>query len=181
MAGSVRGLPVVTRAEGTFAGKLDDLLVFIENLSVIGFKIRSPSFFGSPRGVAAGAVERLGRDYVIVRAESDIEDAGASRGSLDDRVWWSDWHGVRCMSRRGAELGRLHDLVLLSTGARVCGFLLDGNRLITPGPTCAVGADSLIVDDESAIVKVEASPDTDAWWQAVEALLAASGAPDAGR
>ncbi len=181
LASAVRGLPVVARAEGSFAGKLEDFLVRIEGLEVIGFKLRSPAFFGGPRGVAASAMEQLGRDYVIVSGEAAVEDAGESRGSLEDRVWWSEWSGVRCLVRRGAELGRLHDVVLSRDGRSVRGFLLDGNRLVVPGRHCAVGSDSLILESEAAAVKMPPSRDSPEWWKELEARLTAACGEGEGR
>lgn len=167
----VKGLPVVARAEGGYVGKLDDVLVRIEDLSAIGYKLRAPGFWGGARGVVAAAVERLGRDYVIVRDEASVEAAGDSRGSFEDRVWWSDWVGSKCISRRGVDLGKLSDLVLEATGGRVCAFVLDGGRVVVPGPKCAVGQDSVIVDDESVIVKLADAEDSPGWWSAVEAQI----------
>lgn len=167
----VKGLPVVARAEGGYVGKLDDVLVRIEDLSAIGYKLRAPGFWGGARGVVAGAVERLGRDYVIVRDEASVEAAGDSRGSFDDRVWWSEWAGSKCISRRGAELGKLTDLVIDAHGGRVRALVIDGGRLVVPGPRCAIGPDSVIVDDETVIVKISEAEDSPGWWAAVEAQI----------
>jgi uncharacterized protein YrrD len=181
LAGSIRGLPVVARAEASFVGKLDDFLVRLDNLAVIGFKLRAPGFFGGARGVAAAAVERIGRDYVIVGGESAVEEGGASRGTLDDRVWWSDWAGVRFIERRGGEVGRLQDLLLASDGSAVHGFLVDGNRLVVPSAHCAVGADSLILESAAAAARLPGPADSAEWWAAVCECLSPACAPPAGR
>lgn len=181
LASAVRGLPVVARQEGSFVGKLDDFLVRVEGLEVIGYKIRSPGIFSSARGVAASAVEKLGQDYVIVTGHAQVEQAGSSRGALEEGVWWSDWSGIRGIVRRGAEVGRLHDLVLASDGSRVRGFLLDGNRLVVPGRQCAVGHDSLILESEAAVARLPASSDASEWWKELELRIGESGVAAAGR
>lgn len=169
--GAVKGLPVVCRAEGSHAGKLDDVLVRVEDLSALGYKLKAPGFWGGARGVAAEAVELLGKEYVIVRDEAAVEAAGESRGSLDDRVWASAWLGCRCLTRRGNEVGKLADLVFDATGHEVCAFLLDGNRLVVPGPAVAVGADSVIVNDESSVEKLADAAESSGWWKAIGARV----------
>jgi len=181
LASAVRGLPVVARQEGSFVGKLDDFLVRVEGLEVIGYKLRSPGLFSSARGVAASAVEKLGHDYVIVTGEAQVEQAGTSRGALEEGVWWSDWSGVRGIVRRGAEVGRLHDLVLARDGSSVRGFLLDGNRLVAPGRHCAVGHDSLILESEAAAVRLPAATDSPEWWKELESRINEACAPNPGR
>ncbi len=165
--GGVRGLSVVARAEGSHAGKLDDMLVFVETLRPIGFKIKAPGFWGGVRGFPAEALELLGKEYVLVRNEAAVEPAGESRGTLDDRVWASAWLGCRVLTRRGNEVGKVVDLVVDATGASVCGFVLDGNRLVVPGARAAVGADSVIVDDESVAEKVADAAESPGWWKVV--------------
>ena len=169
---AVRGLPVVGRADGAGVGKVDDVLVGLDDLRTIGFRLRAPGFWSGMLGVVAASVERLGRDYVIVSELGAAEPAGESRGPLDDRVWWSDWAGCRCITRRGVEVGKLTDLILDADGARARAFVLDGGRLLVPGPRVAIGADSVIVDEVDVAVKLVASEDSGEWWREVEALLA---------
>lgn len=168
---AVKGLPVVTRAEGGHAGKVDDVLVHVENLVAIGYKVRAPGFWGGVCGVAAEAVERLGRDFVIVRDAAAVEPAGESRGSLDDRVWWSDWIGSKCIGRRGEDHGKLTDLILERESGRIRALVLDGGRLVVPGPRSNITADSVIVDDAGAITKIADAMDSAAWWAAVELAI----------
>lgn len=166
----VRGLPVVGRGDGALVGKLDDVLLHVESLTAIGYAVRS-GFWKSRKGVAAANVERLGRDFVIVRDEEAAEAAGESRGRLDDRVWVSEWLGCLCLTRRGGEVGRLGDVLFDGDGQRVRALMLEGGRLLVPGRRCEVGRDSLVVDDDDAVVALPDSPDSAAWWTAVEALL----------
>lgn len=168
---SVKGLPVVTRAEGGHAGKVDDVLVRVVDLVAIGYKVRAPGFWGEVFGVVAEAVERLGRDFVIVRDDAAVEPAGASRGSLDDRVWWSDWQGSKCIGRRGEDHGKLTDLILEREGGRIRALVLDRGRLVVPSPRSNITADGVIVDDASAITKIADAVDSAAWWAAVEVAI----------
>jgi uncharacterized protein YrrD len=181
LANAIRGLPVVARSEGSLVGKLDDFLLSPVGLQIIGYKLKSPGFFSAARGVASEAVEHLGRDFVIVSTESVVEGAGSSRGILEDRVWWTEWSGVRCIVRRGAEVGRLHDLVLSLDGSNVRGFLLDGNRLLVPDSHCVAGIDSLILENLAAAIKLPPALDSQEWWNAIDERLKPLCAPVEGR
>ncbi|MSQ04139.1 MAG: hypothetical protein EXR71_19995 [Myxococcales bacterium] len=169
--GAVRGLPVVGRADGAGVGKVDDVLVRLADLRTIGFRLRAPGFWSGMLGVAASSVERLGRDYVIVSELAAAEPAGESRGPLDDRVWWSEWAGCHCLTRRGAEVGKLTDLILDADAACARALVLEGGRLLVPGPRVAIGADSVIVDEADVAVKLTGAEDSGDWWRELEALL----------
>ncbi len=162
---------MVGRADGTSVGKVDDVLVRLDDLRTIGFRLRAPGFWSGMLGVAAAAVERLGRDYVIVTELGAAEPAGESRGPLDDRVWWSEWAGCRCLTRRGVEVGKLTDLIVDADGGRARAFVLEGGRLLVPGPKVSIGADSVIVDEADVAVKIAGAEDSGEWWREVEALL----------
>ncbi len=171
--GAVRGLPVVGRADGVYVGKLDDVLISVEGLVAIGYTVRAPGFWGGRRGIEVAAMERLGRDFVIVRDADAAEPAGDARGKLDDRLWISEWLGARCITRRGAEVGKLVDVLLEGDGTALRVLVLDGGRVLVPGRRCEVGRDSVVVEELDVPLKPADAADTAGWWREVEALLPA--------
>lgn len=168
---AVRGLPVVGRADGTLVGKLEDVLLEVESLAALGYSLKAPGFWKGRLGVAAPLMERLGRDFVLIRDEEAAEAAGESRGRLEDRVWVSDWLGIPCLTRRGGELGKLADVILDADGRRARACVLESGRVLVPGRGCEVGRESLVLEGEDAAVALPESPDAPAWWAALEALL----------
>ncbi|MBM4365983.1 MAG: PRC-barrel domain-containing protein [Deltaproteobacteria bacterium] len=169
---ATKGLPVVTLAEGGYAGKLDDFQFEIDSLAVLGFRLRAPGFWGGARGVAAGNVVLLGRDYVLVRDEAIVEREGHRAASTAGRAWFGDWAGRKVVARRGVELGTVDDVVLDDRPSVVRAWVLDGGRVVVPGPRAELAADSLIVDDERVVVGTGEKVDSVAWWARLAEILA---------
>ncbi len=168
---AAKGLPVVTLAEGGYAGKLDDFLFELESLAVLGFRLRAPGFWGGARGVAAGNVVLLGRDYVLVRDEAVVEREGHRGSSNADRAWFSDWAGRKVVARKGVELGTVEDVVLDDKPGLVRAWVLDGGRVVVPGPRVVLASESVIVDDERVVVATGEKVDTAAWWAKLAEVL----------
>lgn len=167
---AVRGLPVVTLAEGGHAGKVDDFLFSLANFSIYGFKLRAPGFWSTDTGVATDEVERLGRDYVLVSRESAIESSGDDTGAAEDRVWWSAFVGIPLLARRGAQLGKVEDVLVEEKPRRVVALLLDDHQVVVLGGATILRADSAVIEDEAQVRRTTARPDSPEWWQEVAAL-----------
>ncbi len=168
---AARGLPVVTLVEGGYAGKLDDFLFELESLAVLGFRLRAPGFWGGARGVAAGNVVLLGRDYVLVRDEAVVEREGNRGGDSANRAWFSSWAGRKVFARKGVELGTVEDVVLDDAPRVVRAWVIDGGRVVVPGPRVVLGSESVIVDDERVVVTTGEKVDTAAWWAKVAGVV----------
>lgn len=171
--GAVKGLPVVSLEQGGYLGKLDDMMIRLEDGRVLGFTVRAPGFFGGSRGVAAAEVVLLGREYVLVKSDASAVPAGDARGPADGRVWWSDWSASRCLARRGTELGRIEDVVLDVHPVALRALWLSGGHLLVPGPRVVLGEDSVIVEEESALSRVPEREESPGWWRVVGELLGA--------
>lgn len=168
---SVRGLPVVTVAEGGYAGKLDDFLFRYEDVAVFGFRLRAPGFWGGALGVATADVVRLGRDYVLVSGDAAVEKEGSGGSAAPDRGWWSDWVGVKVLARRGTDLGKVEDVVLDERPSRLRALVLDGGRVVVPGRRALVGRDAVIVEEEAVVQVLAERVDTPEWWARVATIV----------
>lgn len=173
---SVRGLPVVTVAEGVHGGKLDDFLCSLDGFTVHGFRLRAPGFWSGETGVAASDVALLGRDYVLIAREAAIEQGTGSQDAGSRRAWWSDLVGTSVMARRGAELGKVEDVVLDDQPRVVRALVLEGGAVLplrdTGNSTAIIlGGDSVILDDESALLRIPDKVDSPEWWKAVATAL----------
>lgn len=159
-----RGLPVATIAEGALVGKLDDFLFELETGRIFGYRLKAGVL---PRsgGVAARDVARVGRDLVLVSSEAAVDWSGVSRVAEEGRAWASRYRGARVMTRRGAAVGEVTDLLFQSEPHEVRAFLLDGNRVVQLDGGVSVGRDALILDDAAAAMAVGGGePETTDWW-----------------
>lgn len=173
---SARGLPVVTLAEGIHGGKLDDFLFSLDSFAVHGFRLRAPGFWSGETGVAVGDVVILGRDYIVISRETAIESGTGSQEAGARRAWWSDLVGTSVMARRGHELGKVDDVILDPQPRAVLALVLDGGELLplrdTGNSTAIIlGGDSVVLDDESSLVRLTEKTDSPEWWKAVATAL----------
>lgn len=167
----VQGMMVVTRAEGANVGKLDDFLFELSTGIISGWRIKAGTVFAKGGGVAAADLELLGRDVVLVRGESSIEWAGSGRPRpVEGRAWASAWLGTGALTRGGAALAEVRDLIVDDSGDRVYGLLLADGRLLPLGAQVQLGPSAVIVESDS--VPVTLPSDEDAWWDAVRDALA---------
>jgi uncharacterized protein YrrD len=68
----VKGLPVITMAEGKQVGKIDDLIVDPERKAVSWLRLHSGGMLGGERlWVSTEAVHGVGEDAVTINAEAD--------------------------------------------------------------------------------------------------------------
>ena len=68
----VKGLPVITMAEGKQIGKIDDLIVDPERKAVSWLRLHSGGMLGGERlWVSTEAVHGVGEDAVTINAEAD--------------------------------------------------------------------------------------------------------------
>jgi sporulation protein YlmC with PRC-barrel domain len=108
----VKGLPVITLAEGRQIGKVDDLIVDPERKAVSWLRVHSGGMgmLGAARlWVAAEAVHGVGEHAVTINAEADARSAGdapeafalgkAKRGIIGSKV----------MTENGQRLGEVRD------------------------------------------------------------------------
>lgn len=163
------GMQVVTLAEGISAGKVVDFQFDLESFRIYGWLVKRGVWAGTG-GVAAAALTQIGKDVVFVTNEAAIEASAGARGTEDGRAWAAAWLKTRVMSRRGAAMGEVADLVFDVANARVCVLVLDQNRVVRLDGRVAVGRDAVILDDPGIAVAITEKFDTPEWWAKVSDL-----------
>jgi sporulation protein YlmC with PRC-barrel domain len=164
-------LPVATAAEGALVGKLDDFQFDLDAGNIYGFRL-TKGVFSKAGGVAAAAVTLLGRDLVFLRAEADVEWAGAPRVAVEGRAWASEYRGMGVMTRRGTGVGTVEDLVVGLGPARVTALLLDAGRVVVIDEHVALGRAAVILADPGqAVARPEGDEESADWWRRVKGLF----------
>jgi uncharacterized protein YrrD len=176
-----RGRPVVTRKEGAIIGKLEDFQFDLKNWLVYGYLLRSTSLFRKSGGVRAEDLDQVGRDVAFIRSESQVEWIGGTRNTEDGRSWASRYLGIKAISRDGAALGSVEDLVFHPGDRRVVAVVLTGNRIARLDERVSTGSAAVVLAGEEVAValpegQVDESPE--AWWHRV--LDATGAGPAAG-
>ena len=155
----VKGLPVITMAEGKQVGKVDDLVVDAERKAVRWLRIRSGGMgmLGGERlWVSADAVHGVGDDAITINTEADARTPAdapealalvkAKRGVIGDEV----------MTGNGECLGEVRDYEFdpvtfaLTSISVPPGMNVVGEILTIPGDKMlSIGEDVLVVAADS--------------------------------
>jgi len=160
----VKGLPVITMAEGKQIGKIDDLVVDPERKAVSWLRLHAGGLLGGERlWVSAESVHGVGEHAVTINAEADARTPAdapealallkAKRGTIGNKV----------MTENGGRLGEVHGyefnpdtfaLTSLSVqpGMDVGGDFLTiaGNKILTIGEDVIVVATDAVRSETTA-------------------------------
>jgi len=149
----IKGLPVVTVAEGKQVGKVDDLLVDPDQKAVRWFRLHTGGLLGGDRlWVPASAVQGLGEDMVTIKSEADVltrDEATeaealvkAKRGVIGSKV----------ATDNGDHLGQVRDFEFAPDTFAVTqlflasGLYFSGQLKAIPGDTIlSIGEDMIVV------------------------------------
>lgn len=155
----VKGLPVVTMAEGKQIGKVDDLIVDAERKAVRWLRIRSGGMgmLGGERlWVSADAVHGVGDDAVTINAEADARTPADAPEALALVKAKREVIGNKVMTENGERLGEVRDYEFdpetfaLTSLSVPPGMNVVGEILTIPGDkVLAIGEDVLVVAADS--------------------------------
>lgn len=169
----VQGMQAVARLEGAYVGKVDDVMFELQTGVVSGWRLKTGAVFSKGGGVSAADLELLGRDVVLVRAESAIEWVSGSKAKAPDgRAWASVWLGTGALTRSGASLGEVKDLIVDDSGDRVFAVILSDGRLVALDSRVQLGPSAVILESDAVPVTLPDEEGKEAWWEAVRAALA---------
>ena len=143
---------MIARAEGAIVGRMDDFQFDLESQEIYGYRLKGTGMFSRAGGVSASHMEYIGRDVAIVPGEDAVEWSGAGRNVEPGRAWASQYRGTRVMSRSGAHVGTVEDLVL------------DGRRLVAIAEGVATGPAAVILPTDQHFDELPATPESDADW-----------------
>jgi len=173
----VQGHLVIARAEGAIVGRVDDFQFDLENQTIYGYRLKGTGMFSRAGGVAAEEMEYIGRDVAIVPGEEAVEWSGAGRNIEPGRAWASQFRGTRVMSRSGAHVGTVEDLVFELNPDRIVGLVLEGRRLVAIAEGVATGPAAVILPTDQHFDELPATHETDAdWMQWIRTALQKRGA-----
>ena len=158
----VKGLPVITMAEGKQVGKVDDLVVDPERKAVSWLRLHSGGLLGGERlWVPVAAVHGFGEDAVTINAEADIRAPADAPEALALVKAKRGIIGNKVITENGQRLGEVRDfefdpgtfaLTSLSVppGMNIVGEILTipGDRVLTIGGDVIVVATAAVVRPE---------------------------------
>ena len=158
----MKGLPVITMAEGKQIGKIDDLIVDPERKAVSWLRLHSGGMLGGERlWVSTEAVHGVGEDAVTINAEADARAPADAPEALALVKAKRGIIGNKVITESGERLGEVRDyefnpdtfaLTSLSIppGMGVVGdtLMITGNKVLTIGEDVIVVANAAVTRPE---------------------------------
>ena len=151
------GKSIVSAESGEQLGKVADMLLDQQSQRVLAIVIEG-GLFSSEHVLPLSDVQTLGKDAVVARSGTGVVGAKDWRQRTIEVVRTSRLKHKPVLTTSGRALGEIHDVLLDETGI-VEGFEITGSRLgrvlgrhslLPRANAVTVGADAVIVSDESA-------------------------------
>ncbi len=146
----VKGLRVVTLAEGKEIGKVDEVILRAEQKRVGWFRLHVHGMFGERRWIRAEAVHALGEDVMLIKSEADVLTEADAEIQAQPHV-----PGTRVVTEDGHELGTASNYEFSASTFEMESMLVSpGMSLVRHGMTIPraqvlkIGADVIVVSTE---------------------------------
>ncbi len=148
----VKGLPVITMAEGKQVGKVDDLIVDPERKAVSWLRLHSGGMLGGERlWVPAEAVHGVGEDAVTINAEADARAPADAPEALALVKAKRGIIGNKVITENGERLGEVRDYEFNpDTFALTCLSVPPGMNVV--GEALTIASDKVLTIGEDVIV-----------------------------
>jgi uncharacterized protein YrrD len=149
----VKGLPVITMAEGKQIGKIDDLIVDPERKAVSWLRLHSGGMLGGERlWVSTEAVHGVGEDAVTINAEADARAPADAPDALALVKAKRGVIGNTVITEKGERVGEVRDYEFdpdtfaLTSLSVPPGMNVVGEILMIPGDkVLTIGKDMIVV------------------------------------
>jgi sporulation protein YlmC with PRC-barrel domain len=166
-----QGKHVVTRDEGAAIGTLNDFQFDLADRHIYGWRLKGPGMFAPFGGVSTELLLVIGRDVAIVQSEKSVEWSNAGRNTAEGRAWAGDYRGTTVVDQRGRAMGSVQDFVFDELGARLTGFVIQGNLLLPLDDRVRMGPAAVIAQDQAQAVAIQDLPespeDRERWWDRI--------------
>ena len=155
----VKGLPVITMAEGKQVGKVDDLVIDPERKAVSWLRLHSGGMLGGERlWVSTEAVHGVGADAVTINVEADARAPADAPEALALVKAKRGIIGSKVMTENGERVGEVcdyefdPDTFALTSLSVPPGMNVVGEILMIPGDkVLTIGKDMIVVAADATL------------------------------
>ena len=155
----MKGLPVITMAEGKQIGKIDDLVIDPERKAVSWLRLHSGGMLGGERlWVSTEAVHGVGADAVTINAEADARAPADAPEALALVKAKRGIIGSKVMTENGERVGEVRDFEFdpdtfaLTSLSVPPGMNVVGEILMIPGDkVLTIGKDMIVVAADATL------------------------------
>ena len=162
----VKGLPVITIAEGKQVGKIDDMVIDPEHKAVSWLRLHSGGMLGGERlWVSVAAVHGVGEDAVTINAEADARAPADAPEALALVKAKRGIIGNKVITENGERVGEVRDFEVDPTTFALTslsvppGMNVVGDILMIPGDKVLTIGEDMIVVAAGATMRPEVMAD----------------------
>jgi sporulation protein YlmC with PRC-barrel domain len=162
----VKGLPVMTMAEGKQVGKVDDLVIDPDRKAVSWLRLHSGGLLGGERlWVSVEAVHGVGEDAVTINAEADARTPADAPEALALVKAKRGVIGNKVITENGERLGEVRDYEFnpetfaLTSLSVPPGMNVVGEILTIPGDKVLTIGEDVIVVAAAAVMRLQGTAD----------------------
>lgn len=148
----VKGLPVMTMAEGKQIGKIDDLVVDPESKTVSWLRLHSGGMLGGERlWVSTEAVHGVGEDAVTINAEADVRTPAEAPEAVALVKAKRELIGGKVITENGERVGEVRDYEFDAETFAITSLSVPPGMNVV-GETLTITGDKLLTIGEDVIV-----------------------------
>ncbi len=148
----VKGLPVMTMAEGKQIGKIDDLVVDPESKTVSWLRLHSGGMLGGERlWVSTEAVHGVGEDAVTINAEADVRTPADAPEAVALIKAKRELIGGKVITENGERVGEVRDYEFDPETFAITSLSVPPGMNVV-GETLTITGDKLLTIGEDVIV-----------------------------
>ena len=162
----IKGLPVITMAEGKQIGKIDDLVIDPERKAVGWLRLHTGGLLGGERlWVSAAAVHGVGEDAVTINAEADARAPADAPEALALVKAKREVIGNKVITENGERVGEVRDYEFdpdtfaLTSLSVPPGMNVVGEILMIPGAKVLTIGEDVIVVASDAVTRPQGTAD----------------------
>lgn len=162
----LKGLPVITLAEGKQVGKVDDLVVDPERKAVSWLRLHSGGMLGGERlWVSVATVHGIGEDAVTINTEADARTPANAAEALTLVKAKREVIGNKVITESGERLGVVRDYEFdpvtfaLTSLSVPPGMNVVGEILVIPGDKVLTIGEDMIVVTADAVTRLQGAAD----------------------
>jgi sporulation protein YlmC with PRC-barrel domain len=150
----IKNIPVVSVLEGAILGLVSRVYIDPEKKTIAGVAFKK-SMLGPRLYVAAGAIERFGRDVVLIDEEAHVIKDGEGKDSLDRR--FRSLRKTEVATTVGDVIGSVDDFeVSAEDGAITRLVLVDGRSIDLGRMDVSIGLDHVVVrEDQVSLIEAQ--------------------------
>jgi len=132
----LKGIAIVTLADASKVGTIDDILFDAQYQTVLGFRVKQGGIFSGTVGLLRSSISAIGKDAVTIASADALNDE-SRLADLAATVSLQTIQGTKVVTESGDFIGTIYDIEVDEEIRQVTAYILDASfidRIRHPAP-----------------------------------------------